>query len=134
VSLVETVIALTLVGVVVASLLGSMITAVSSTGRQRVQASAESVLRSSAEAIKDPSVVYAACATPATYRPYLAPDPQGRVSARIATVEFWDGNPSAWFTGTCVTDRGAQLIRVEVVDEQGAVVADGSFVKRRLNP
>jgi hypothetical protein len=132
--LAETVVAVAIVGIVVVTVIGSLATAVRSTGRQRVDASAEALLRSSAEALKNPAVPYAGCATASTYAPRIPADPQGRVTAHIVAVEFWNGATPASFSSVCSSDRGAQLIRLEVRGDDGKVVAADAIVKRRLNP
>ena len=124
-TLVESLVAIALLGLSVVAILGAIGTAASTTGLQARQADADAGLRSGAELVK--SQPYVACPAIPAYDPSqatTAPDLE-----LTATVEHWDGSS---FVGSCpLVDGGFQRVTVTATAANGAFTRSLQVIKRR---
>lgn len=124
-TLVESLVAIALLGLSVVAILGAIGTAASTTGLQARQADADAGLRSGAELVK--SQPYVACPAVAAYDPSQAttsPD-----LTLTATIEHWNGST---FVASCpVVDGGFQRVTVTATAANGAFTRSLEVVKRR---
>jgi prepilin-type N-terminal cleavage/methylation domain-containing protein len=125
-SLVESIVAIAILGIAVVAIVGALGTAASTTGLQARQADADAALRSGAEAIK--SQPYVACpGVPAysTAGTTLAPG----MTVSLSSVEHWNG---ATFVAACpASDGGFQRVTLQADAAGGTFVRTLEFIKRR---
>lgn len=124
-TLVEVLVALTILGIAVISIVGSLGNASKASDQHRKQATADTVIKSFAEAIKQKVSIGAYVLCPSVPSTYTAPSagapavstyfrpiagwtaPTG-YSVGVTSVKFWNGTS---FSTTCPgTDGGAQLL------------------------
>jgi prepilin-type N-terminal cleavage/methylation domain-containing protein len=140
-SLAEVLIAIIIVSVGFAAILTAMTTSITVSDLHRKQATADALVRSAAEALKDTSstdaAAYVPCATPASYAAALPPAPAG-YSVSISSVTYWQiADPMAVpatqgaFQTTCSPDRGLELITVVAASSDGKAVEQIQLMKRR---
>lgn len=123
-TLVELLVALTILSIAVAALIGGMASAIVVSDAHRKQATGDTVARSAAEHIKSSGVAYADCAT--TY-----PVPSGS-TATIASIEYWNGATPAGFATSCpATDLGLQRITITVAGNDRSGAEQVVILKRR---
>jgi len=148
-SLVEVLITIVIVGVTFAALLGGLITTITVSSVHRKQATADSVVRSAAEWIKDGvQTPYAPCGGVGPYNNSLSnlPRPSG-YSAVVQTVEYWDGasavagTPYALNSGIgghlgtgCpgTGDKGLQRITIVVTSSNPPISETVQIIKRSV--
>ena len=131
-SLVEVLVTIVIVGIAFAAILGAMVTSITVSDLHRKQASADALVRSGAEAVKDHTVAYAPCGGPNAYAPALPSAPSG-YSVSVSSVQYWDGtstNPAA-FSGSCGTDQGLQKITIVAASSDGRATETLEILKRR---
>jgi prepilin-type N-terminal cleavage/methylation domain-containing protein len=125
-SLPEVMITIVIVGVAFAAILGGMMTSITVSDLHRKEATADTLLRSAAEAVTDRQVGYIKCAGTSAYAPAL---PAGVSITAVAYGGGWvdstQTNP-ATFSGACANDNGVQLITVSA-NSTGETL---QFVKR----
>lgn len=142
-SLLETVMAVAVLGIGVVAVLGGMATAVIGTDLHDKQSQATAVLLSAAEALKDPGTGFLACAssdpTSSTYASdYVTavasvPRPAGWPAPAVTRIDHWDG---ATFTPDCkdTVSLGRllrlQQVTVTVTDPGGRTTELLAVVKR----
>ena len=122
-SLIEVLMAVLILGIAGAAILGGLLAAVRGTDVHRQQSQVEAALVSAVEALKDPSVARIPCATAST-APYLtavrsAALPAGwsaTSTVQITSVRYSDGST---FGATCHdTDTLRHLLRAQMVTVQ----------------
>jgi type II secretory pathway pseudopilin PulG len=115
-SLVEILVAVTLMGVALVAIVGGLVTTIKVSDIHRKQATAGVAVRDYAEAIQHAvdAGKYKECALPADYAsPAGFAVPGGYSKSVIAgSVRYWDG--SAWATACPAPDRGLQQLTIEV--------------------
>lgn len=124
-SLVESLVAIALLGLSIVTILGAIGTAASTSGLQARQADADAALRSGAEFVK--SVSYIACPDVASYDVSSATTAPGMSVA--ATVQFWNGSN---FQANCpAQDHGFQKVVLRASAAQEAFERTLEVIKRR---
>lgn len=113
-TLVELLVAISILGVTVVIILGSLMIGVGASTLDRAKAQAQNVMRNWAEVISRSP--YQACATPASL-PGPGTLPAG-LSSTVTSVQYWNGSA---FTGSCTpaSDSGLQLVTVQVTAAPG---------------
>jgi Tfp pilus assembly protein PilV len=138
-ALIEILVAMAILGISAAALLGGVVTVARTSSSHSQQAKAESVLTSAAEALRDPAVARVTCAT-AGEPSYLAAVqgttmPGGWVGASAVTITsvlYWDGTG---FGTPCrdTTTLGnllrLQLVTIQVTSPDGRNVESVAVVK-----
>jgi type II secretory pathway pseudopilin PulG len=135
-TLLELLVTVSIVGTAFMGILAGIGTTFNATDSQRKGATAESVLRSYAERIGDPTdVPYVNCATTATYgSPTGFALPAAGWSASVTTVNQWQGDTPPTFTPSCPSpDKGLQQLTLTVTSPAGAhqLTANLVIVKRK---
>lgn len=138
-SLVEVLIALAILGISAAALLGGISTLAITSSAHSNQARAETVLTSAAERLRDAGVAHEKCAlaTEPTYLAAvrLATVPSGWTASSAVSIEevrYWDGST---FGATCYDDAAheflltLQLVTIRVMSPDGRTVETVSVVK-----
>lgn len=131
VSLMELLIAVTLLSVAFVALISGMFTATVSSDLHRRQTTAGTVVRSYAESIV--TETYVSCATTGSYGSSYSP-PSGYTTS-ITTVEYFAANASApavgVFQGSCPsTDQGLQRLSLQAASSDGRATETLVIVKR----
>ena len=133
VSLVEVLVAVTIMGLTFTAIVGGLTASVVGSGIQQRQATADTILRSYGEVVK--AGAYVDCAGPAAYEPadvgYVVPD---GFSAEVSTVSYWHEDPvdpsTGSFGSSCTSDEGLQRLTLEVVTDDGRITESHDIVKR----
>ncbi len=112
-TLVEVLLAVSILGVGVVILVGGMMTSIKVSGQGRVAAEGQSALRAYAEAVS--AVPYTDCAGSYASPGFTAPS--GWVESP-QSVSYWDGST---FGSTCSTDLGLQKVRLTLTADDGSV-------------
>lgn len=121
-TLVEILVAVVIMGVAFAAIIGGVTTSIMASDMHRKEATAETVLRSYAEAVK--AAAYVTCA--ASYSPAFTP-PAG-YTASVTKVEYWNGSND--FDATCTLDRGLQRLTLAADASDGKASETLQVVKR----
>jgi prepilin-type N-terminal cleavage/methylation domain-containing protein len=127
-SLVEVMVTIAIISIAFVALVGGMFTSIKAARIHREEAVADTILRDSAELLKDATTSYVPCGSgPAgAYSAVVDPSMRRTVdginySAHVTSVECWAGSRSAgagqFATGS--TDRGLERITVEVTSSDG---------------
>jgi Tfp pilus assembly protein PilV len=127
-SLAETIVTVAIVSIGFVAILTAMQVTVTVSAAHRTASVADTILRSSAELVKDPTASpYANCATASSYPLNSISVPSG-YTATITEVRYWSGaipTGSAYapvFSATCpATDQGLQRITLSVTATDGTV-------------
>jgi type II secretory pathway pseudopilin PulG len=136
-TLVEVLLSVAILSIAIATILAGLITAVMTSGEHRSQATANSVLISALEAVKDQARnPYVNCAT--TYDPTAGVTlPAGWSAVTITAVKYWSGTAfvaSGALTSPCpatpAADKKLQLITVQVVSPDAKATEAADVVKR----
>jgi Tfp pilus assembly protein PilV len=129
-TLLELLITVSIMGTAFIGVLAGIGTTFMATDSHRQEATAESVLRSYAERLEDPTdVPYVDCASPATYAsPTGFSLPTAGWTASVTTVLTWQGNTPPTFTPTCAPDKGLQQLTLRVTSPAGSHQATASVV------
>jgi prepilin-type N-terminal cleavage/methylation domain-containing protein len=136
-SLAEIVITIAIVGITFTAILGGMITAITVSSQHRKQATADTLVRSAAEWVKDPARnAYVNCAGANTYSLSGVTVPSG-YSVAISSVQYWNGtSPSGatyqpTFQSGCPSpDPGLQRITISATAPNGAATETVQILKR----
>jgi len=119
-SLLEVLIAVTIMGLAIVAIVGGLVTVVLISGIHRQQATAGATVRDYGEAIESAVAGggYVACATAASYAsPAGFGTPSGYARSVVAgSLRYWSGG--AWQTG-CTTDTGLQQLTIQVASDDG---------------
>lgn len=135
-SLLELLIALTILGLLVVAVVGGMFTSIIVTDVDHRRAEVETVAVSAAEVIKDQSLnAYVPCANTGTYSPALSnvtlPDGWPASSVAVTAVLRWNG--AIFAGGLCVSpaaDPGLQRVSILVEAPDRGVSETVEVVKR----
>ena len=124
VTLVELLIAVTLMGMAFVALLGGLGVFFRTSNTQRSTSDIDSALRTYVEQVVD--AAYVNCATSYT----ITPPPSGMTAT--VTIRYWDGQdaPAGFTTGSCTTDKGAQQITVRMTQASTGTYQELTVVKR----
>lgn len=126
-SLVECVVAIAIIGISAAAIIGAIGTAARTSSFHRGQADVEAGLRSKTEAIK--AEPYLPCPAIPAYTGGAAATAPDRVTITVAAVEHWNG--SAFQAACTALDAGFQRITLRALAEADRVDRTFEFVKRR---
>jgi len=116
-SLLELLIAVTIMGVAVVAIIGGIGVSVLMSDIHRKQATAGTLVHDYGEAIENQALAggYVPCATAASY-----PAPSGSIpagySASVSSLKYWTG---AGWSGSCAPDKGVQQLTVQVASADG---------------
>ena len=133
----EVLVALIILGVAVTAIISSLGTSIVVSDVHRKLVSADAVVRTYAERLD--KATYVECATP-TGAGFYQPGPTGlnlplpaNFTASITSVEFWNGDNPATFTGTCPgnPDSGLQKITIEAHSNDNRGRQTLTILKRR---
>jgi Tfp pilus assembly protein PilV len=130
-TLLELLISVTIMSIAVVALVAGMGTTLIASDVHRQNATAETVLRSYAERLQDPTdVPYVACATTSTYSSVPGFSlPGAGWSASITTVLAWQGDTPPTFSSSCPSpDRGLQQLTLRVQSPAGSHQATETLV------
>jgi prepilin-type N-terminal cleavage/methylation domain-containing protein len=128
-TLAEILVTISIMGILFAAVLGAFAISAQTSDISRKDATAETLLRSSAEAIQN--AAYVNCATTSTY----AVPAQTGYTASVTAVRYWDGTAGtsaspASFGNSCTTDQGVQAIDLRVQSSDGRAVETLTVYKR----
>jgi type II secretory pathway pseudopilin PulG len=123
-TLVETLVAVSIVGIAFTALVGGMYSTVVASDTNRKQAAATTYLVSYAEAVKGDA--YTACA--ASYPGAGFTVPAGYTKGALS-VAYWNATTSN-FDPTCGTDSGLQRVTLSIGSNDGLGVVDVQLLKR----
>ena len=139
-SLVEIMITVAIVGITFTAILGGLIASITVSALQRKEATADAIVRSAAEVVKDSDKnPYKNCAGPSAYSLSGLSVPSG-FSAKITDVQYWswDGNPvpagyAVGFKGSCPpSDNGIQQITIAATSTDGQATETVQVIKRSV--
>jgi prepilin-type N-terminal cleavage/methylation domain-containing protein len=126
VTLIESLVSITILGIAFAIFVGGMFTSVLGSDLNRKQATAETVLRQYAEAVK--SIGYTDCATSTSY---AAAIPSGYTKFTSSVTALTYLNTGA-FVATCpAPDQGLQKVVLRVASNDGRNAETIEIVKRK---
>jgi prepilin-type N-terminal cleavage/methylation domain-containing protein len=143
-SLIELLITIVIVGIAFAALLGGLMTSIVVSSVQREQATADAVLRSAAEWVKDPiQNPFHPCASPGNYSLSGLAVPSGySVSIPPGGIENWNAPaapmPASYAidpdlaTSAC-SDHGLQRITIAVTSPDGQANESVQVIKRAVS-
>lgn len=135
-TLTEVLAALLILSIAVIAIISAIGTSIIASDVQRKLVTEDAVVRAYAEALN--AAPYVDCATPSTngysaatvLGPSLAakwPDSQ----ASVVTVNYWNGDNPATFSGSCSSDSGVQRLQLEAHSSSNRGVQHLDIVKRR---
>jgi prepilin-type N-terminal cleavage/methylation domain-containing protein len=113
-TLIELIIAITLMGMAVGAVFGGLGLFFKIQDTQQSNALIDAEIRNYAERIL--AEPYTDCATATSYKAATAPSGL----AATVSVTYWDGKLPATFGSTCSTDTGLQQITITLTDDNGA--------------
>jgi prepilin-type N-terminal cleavage/methylation domain-containing protein len=137
-SLVEIMIAVAIVGITFAAILGGLLSSITVSAFQRKEAIADSIVRSAAELVKaSGQTPYKNCAKPGEYSLKDLSVPSD-FTVTITDVAYWSwdgqpvpGNYSVGFTSSCPTpDNGIQRITISATSSDGQATETVQVIKR----
>jgi prepilin-type N-terminal cleavage/methylation domain-containing protein len=128
-TLAEILVTISIMGILFAAVLGAFGISAQTSDISRKDATAETLLRSSAEAVQN--ATYVNCATTSAY-PVQA---QTGYTVTVTAVRYWDGTPGtstspATFGSSCTTDPGVQAIDLRAQSTDGRAVETLTVYKR----
>jgi type II secretory pathway pseudopilin PulG len=129
-SLLELLIAVAIMGVAVAAIVGGIGVSVLMSDVHRKQATAGTGVRDFGEAVENQVMAggYFPCAAPAKYAAPAGFTVPARFTSSVTSVKYWTG--SAW-SATCGTDIGLQQLTVQVASGDGRASERLEFVVRK---
>lgn len=129
-SLIELLVAITIMGIAVVAIVGGIGTAVLMSDIHRKQATAGTAARDFGEAIENQVMAggYVPCAAPAKYAAPNGYQPPGGFTSSVTAVKYWAGG--AW-AASCGTDSGLQQVTVQVASTDGRATEKLVVVLRR---
>jgi prepilin-type N-terminal cleavage/methylation domain-containing protein len=122
-SLVETLIAVAILGIGVLTVVGGMMTSIQVSDLDRRQADGQTALRAYAEATAGDT--YAACASTYPASGFTAPTSW----TASMTVTYWNASTNA-FTATCGADSGLQSVALTLAAADGRATESLQMAKR----
>jgi type II secretory pathway pseudopilin PulG len=123
-TLVELLVTITVMGVTVVAILGSIAVTIMLSATHRKQAAVGTYVRSFAEAVetKVATTTYKPCAQPADYASVAPSLPSGYTSS-VTAVTYWNGSSFVGSLASCPgTDQGVQRVTVRVATSDNKVV------------
>jgi prepilin-type N-terminal cleavage/methylation domain-containing protein len=142
-TLIEVLVAVSILGIAVVSIVSGLATASSASDRHRKQATADTVVKSFAETIKQKTAVgaYVRCTT-TTPTPLSSYDdsslpggwtPPTGYSADVSKIEYWSNTAPAGFKAACPAggDQGAQLLTLSARSNDGRDTESLQIVARK---
>jgi type II secretory pathway pseudopilin PulG len=136
-TLLELLLTVSIMGTAFIGVLAGIGTTLTASDTQRQTATAETVLRSYAERMKDPvDVPYVDCATTASYAavPVGFTLPNAGWTATVTTVTKWQGDSPPTFSAPCSPDKGVQQLTLQVKSPAGAHQAIETIVIAKRKP
>ncbi len=129
-SLLELLIAVTIMGIAVTAIVGGIGVSVLMSDVHRKQATAGAAVRDYGEAIENTVMAggYVACATMASYASPAGYAPPSGYSPSVVSLNYWTG--SAW-TASCSPDTGLQQLKVQVASSDGRAFEQLVLVVRK---
>lgn len=124
-TLVETLVAVTILGIAFTAIVGGMYTSAVASDANRKQATATANLTSYAEAVKGDA--YVACASSYPGSGYTVPTGYAKGTVSVA---YWDAATST-FVATCATDPGLQRVSLSIQSTDGRGTVSVQFGKRK---
>jgi prepilin-type N-terminal cleavage/methylation domain-containing protein len=122
-TLVETLIAVSLLAIAVIGIMYTLTTFLSVSGVARSTANLDTVVRTYTEGVV--ATPYVSCAS--SYSSVTLPSGYNLSSG--PTVAYWNGDDPATFGGTCSTDKGVQRISATVREQSSGRVAAVTITK-----
>lgn len=134
-TLIECLVSVAILGIAFAVLLGGMATAATTSDYHRKQATANTLLVSAAEAVKDDTrntFQHGDCLAEAAYNPYTGIALPVGYTISVAPVQYWNGTAfAAGVAANCKTAYKLQKITITVRSPDGRAVETVSVVKGR---
>jgi prepilin-type N-terminal cleavage/methylation domain-containing protein len=130
-TLIEVLIAVAILALAAAGLIGGLTTTVGSASIARQQADAQTLLISAGQAVMDNTLIpYQSCETSPSYNPasVISVPPGYSVQALPASYVYWDGNQ--WGSCTPAAQGNLQRITITVTPPGGQVGWSRQVVKR----
>lgn len=120
-SLAEVLVTIVILGVAISGIVAGLGSVSMSSDRNRKQVSADTVVRSYAEAIKKRVAIglYAPCATTSSYSTPNWTPPAGYANTTIVSVQYWQPGSNSFTSGPCTSDQGAQLLNLQSQSSDG---------------
>jgi prepilin-type N-terminal cleavage/methylation domain-containing protein len=122
-TLVETLIAVSLLAISVIGIMYSLTTFISVSGVARSSANLDAVVRTYTEGVV--AAPYVNCAS--SYSSVTLPS--GYSFSSGPTLSYWNGDDPATFSSTCSTDKGAQRIAATVREQSSGRIATVTITK-----
>ncbi len=117
-TLIELLVAMSILGVAVVALVGGIGTSIVVTDAHRKQATAEAVIHTFAESIESSvaaiPTAYASCPSLSTYTTPAGFAVPAGFTAAVTAVTYWNGAPAGSFVTTCSSDVGIQKLTLSV--------------------
>lgn len=134
-SLLELLVAVTIMGIALVAIVGGLVTAILMSDIHRKQATAGSTLRNYAEAVEASvgaaSSAYTACATTATYTSPSGFSAPSGYAAQVTSVRYWNDTTLA-FSSTCPSpEGGVQKVSLRVSSSDGRASESVDIVIRK---
>jgi Tfp pilus assembly protein PilV len=137
-TLLELLVTVSIMGTAFVGILAGIGTTFVATDSHRQDATAETVLRSYAERMQDPTgMTYVNCATSSTYGTpsgFTLPATPAGWTAVVTSALIWQGDTPPTFTSTCTTDKGLQQLTLRVQSPAGAHQATATVVIVKRKP
>jgi prepilin-type N-terminal cleavage/methylation domain-containing protein len=137
-SLAEILVTIAIVGITFTAILGGIMTSITASALQRKEATADAVVRSAAELVKDSKQnAYVNCAVLSSYPLSALTVPSG-FAVNVTNVEYWTGTVagapySPAFQTTCPSaDNGMQRITIVATSSDGQVAEKVQVIKRKV--
>jgi hypothetical protein len=131
-TLVEILIAVAILGIAFAGILAGLATAISLSGRQRGQASADIVLVSSADSVKNQAYVSCPTVSASSYSATSGVTlPAGWAASNLTITAFKSWNGTTWSATCPATDKNVQLVTITASAPDGKSSESVDVVKRR---
>lgn len=131
-TLVEILVAVAILGIAFVGILAGLATAISLSGRQRGQASADIVLVSAADSVKSQTYVSCPTASAASYSATSGVTlPTGWSASNLTITAFKSWNGTAWSATCPASDKNVQLVTITAAAPDGKTTESVDVVKRR---
>lgn len=135
-SLIELLMAITIMSLAVVAVVGSLVTGVMVSDVHRKQTTAGATLRNYAESIESSvaaaTTAYTSCATPAAYATPTGFTAPAGYTASVTAVRYWKGVPTLSFSTTCGSpDSGVQKVSLRVRSNDGRATETLDLVIRK---
>jgi prepilin-type N-terminal cleavage/methylation domain-containing protein len=126
VTLIESLVSIAILGIAFAVFVGGMFTSILGSDVHRKQATAETVIRQYAEAVK--SIGWSDCATSSSFAAAV-PSGYSTFTSTVTGVTYWSAGA---FVATCpAPDQGLQKVTLRVASNDGRDAESVEIVKRK---